>query len=99
IENNYSKLFIFSRFSNEPQFYHDSGNNEYDDQYWILIPGTEKHFEQKFNFKMDKNEVHKSIFEYSSEFIIKVGIEFQAEIPSIGENGINIEVNDKIWIF
>ncbi|CAG8527222.1 17459_t:CDS:1 [Funneliformis caledonium] len=49
---------------------------------------------------MNKSEIHMSIFEHLYGFTVKVGMEFKAEIPSVGENGINIEAkNDQIWIF
>ncbi|CAB4385391.1 unnamed protein product [Rhizophagus irregularis] len=43
LQNYKSKWAIFSRFSQEPKFFHFTSSDEYKDQYWTLIPGTGKH--------------------------------------------------------
>lgn len=56
--------------------------------------------EQTFGFKVDASETHTSSFEYSTGFTVKVGAEFKAGIPLIGETGISVDITNRhTWSF
>ncbi|CAG8527202.1 17458_t:CDS:2 [Funneliformis caledonium] len=42
LQNYQTNWIMYSRFSPESQLYHHSDNAEYEDQYWTLVPETEK---------------------------------------------------------
>ncbi|CAB4442510.1 unnamed protein product [Rhizophagus irregularis] len=43
LQNYKSKWAIVSKFSPDPQLFHFTSSDEFNDQYWTLIPGTGKH--------------------------------------------------------